>query len=120
MVSECTLTKLASLGKTKSLVALTVARLKILYNDAQRPRFTLGRAPHMHAVFLVFKSFVNIETGASAMSRPRLGVSLKASFSATRQVVPQAARCFGQPRPISRLGHAGRPHQPYFPDNHRR
>ena len=106
MVSECTLTKLASLGKTKSLVALTVARLKILYNDAQRPRFTLGRAPHMHAVsFLVFKSFVNIETGASAMSRPRLGVSLKASFSATRQVVPQAARCFGQPRPISRLGH---------------
>ena len=29
--------------------------------------------------------------------------------------MPQAARRFGQPRPISRLGHAGRPNKPYLP-----
>ena len=30
------------------------------------------------------------------------------------QIVPQAATSFGQPRPISRLGRAGRPHWPCF------
>ena len=31
------------------------------------------------------------------------------------QAMPQAARCFGSPRPISRLGHAGRTNKPYSP-----
>eukprot|EP00964_Phaeocystis_antarctica_P078117 scaffold48578_cov55-Phaeocystis_antarctica.AAC.1 len=35
-----------------------------------------------------------------------------------RQIVPQTAPSFGQPRPISRLGRAGRPYWPCFP--HRR
>ena len=30
------------------------------------------------------------------------------------QIVPQAAPSFGQPRPISRLGRAGRPYRPCF------
>ena len=34
------------------------------------------------------------------------------------QTVPQAALSFGQPRPISRLGRAGRPYRPCF--SHRR
>ena len=32
-----------------------------------------------------------------------------------RQIVPQAALSFGQPRPISRFGRAGRPYRPCFP-----
>ena len=32
-----------------------------------------------------------------------------------RKIVPQAAPSFGQPRPISRLGRAGRPYRPCFP-----
>eukprot|EP00964_Phaeocystis_antarctica_P002224 scaffold1147_cov68-Phaeocystis_antarctica.AAC.16 len=32
-----------------------------------------------------------------------------------RQIVPQATPSFGQPRPISRLGRAGRPYRPCFP-----
>eukprot|EP00964_Phaeocystis_antarctica_P116595 scaffold80532_cov64-Phaeocystis_antarctica.AAC.3 len=32
-----------------------------------------------------------------------------------RQAVPQATPSFGQPRPISRLGRAGRPYRPCFP-----
>ena len=31
-----------------------------------------------------------------------------------RQLVPQATLSFGQPRPISRLGRAGRPYRPCF------
>ena len=29
--------------------------------------------------------------------------------------MPQAARCFGHPRPFRPLGHAGRPNRPHFP-----
>ena len=32
-----------------------------------------------------------------------------------RQITPQAALSFGQPRPISRLGRSGRPYRPCFP-----
>ena len=32
-----------------------------------------------------------------------------------RQIVPQAPPSFGQPRPTSRLGRAGRPYRPCFP-----
>ena len=47
--------------------------------------------------FFSAKSYVNLETGASAMSRPRLGVSLKASFSARSCLrLPDASASLGQ------------------------
>eukprot|EP00964_Phaeocystis_antarctica_P061186 scaffold36530_cov35-Phaeocystis_antarctica.AAC.2 len=46
--------------------------------------------------------------------RPQLVCRLSGGFS-QRQIIPQAAWSFGQPRPISRSVRAGRPHRPSFP-----
>ena len=49
------------------------------------------------AFFTATKGYVNLDTGASAMSRPRLGVSLDASFSARSCLrLPDTSATLGQ------------------------
>jgi len=62
----------------------------------------------MPAFLAASKGYVNLDTGASAMSRPRLGVSLKASFSARSCLrLPDASASLGQS--------AGWANKPYLP-----